>query len=121
MSTPTFPKKGEVWYVNIPNQPLDPHQPRTAIIISRDSRNANAADVMVVPTFSETGAYSDTYVIIPAGEGGLPHESVAKCDQVTTIHKSLLAKGPLGGRINQALMWKIHYAARRAMGETRVP
>ena len=35
-----FPKKGEIWWVKLPNQPFDPHQPRTAIIVSRDSRNA---------------------------------------------------------------------------------
>ena len=121
MSGAIFPKKGEIWYIKIPNQPFDPHQPRTAIIISRDSRNANATDVMVVPTFSDSTTYSDTHVLIPAKEGGIPHKSVAKCDQTTTIHKSLLAKGPLGERVSQALMWKIHYAVRRALGETRVP
>lgn len=121
MSSTRYPRKGEVWYVNIPNQPHDPHQPGTAIIVSRDSRNAAAADVMLVPIFSQANAYSDCYVDIPANSGGMPHQSVAKCDQVTTVHKSLLTKGPLGERINQALMWKIHYAVRKALGETRLP
>lgn len=76
---------------------------------------------MAVPTSSSTTIYSDTTVVIPAKEGGLPKESIAKCDQLTTVHKSLLTKGPLGDRINQALMWKIHYAIRRSLGETRPP
>lgn len=121
MSAKNFPRKGEIFYVRIPNQPTDPHQPRIAIVVSRDSRNANASDVIVVPAFSHVSAFADTYVSVPAKEGGMPHDSVAKCDQVTTVDKSLLAGGPLGERINQSLMWKIHYAIRRALGETRVP
>ena len=118
IASQSFPKKGEIWWVKLPNQPVDPHQPRTAIIVSRDSRNAYAEDYMVVPTFSKITANINTHIIIPAGQGGLPHESIAKCDQLTTLHKSLLVKGPLGSRINEALMWRIHHAVRRAMGET---
>jgi len=119
MSIKAFPKKGEIWYVHTPNQPFDPHQPRPAIIVSRDGRNMNAPDLMVVPAFSNISAMLDVHVEIPKGEGGMPDESIAKCDQVTTIHRSLLAEGPLGERINQAIMWKIHRAVRRAMGETK--
>ena len=121
MSTKQFPQKGEVWWVNIPNQPQDPHQPRVVIIVSRDSRNAHAADYMVVPCFSNVTANLNTHVVIPARQGGLPHESIAKCDQLTTIHQSLLFKGPLGERISEKLMWNIHYAVRRSMGETMEP
>jgi len=119
--TAQFPRKGEVWWVKLPNQPNDPHQPRTAIIVSRDSRNAHAEDYMVVPTFSTLTAGINTHVIISKGQGGLPHDSVAKCDLITTLHKSLFTKGPLGSPINEALMWRIHYAVRRALGETQVP
>jgi mRNA interferase MazF len=107
--------------VKIPNQPDDPHQPRPAIIISRDVRNQVAADVMVVPVFGEPSGYNDSYVAIPAREGGLTKESTAKCDQVTTINKKLLGRGPLGKRIDPALMRQLHYAIRRALGELRVP
>lgn len=113
------PEKGEIWYVNFPNQPSDPHQPRTAIIVSDDARNLYASDVMVVPTTSKTFLL-DSYVLIPEKEGGLPHRSVAKCDQVTTVDKALLVSGPLGGKINQVLMWEIHHGIRIALGETRV-
>lgn len=76
---------------------------------------------MLVPVFTNVSKYSDTYVVIPKSEGGMPHESVAKCDQLTTVHKSFLHNGPLGGRLSASLMWQIHYAVRRAIGETRVP
>ncbi len=83
--------------VKIPNQPDDPHQPRPAIVVSRDARNQVAGDVMMVPVFGEPSGYNDSYVIIPATEGGLTKESTAKCDQVTTINKKLLGKVPLVG------------------------
>lgn len=120
-SHPDFPLKGEVWMVRIPNQPDNPHQSRPAIVISRDIRNQVAQDVMVVPVFGEPSGYNDSYVTIPETEGGLKKESTAKCDQVTTLNKKLLDKGPLGGRISVVLMRQIHHAIRRAMGETRVP
>lgn len=112
------PEKGEVWYVKFPYQPSDPHQPRPAIIVSVDARNLYASDVMVVPTTSKT-LLLDAHVLIPATEGGLPHTSVAKCDQVTTVDKTLLVNGPLGGKVNPMLMWKIHRGIKIALGETR--
>jgi len=118
---PNFPLKGEVWYVKIPNQPEDPQQPRPAIVVSRDVRNQLAADIMVVPVFGAASGYNDSYVTIPVGEGGLTKESTAKCDQMTTISKKLLGKGPLGRRIAPELMRQIHYSLRRALGETKVP
>jgi mRNA-degrading endonuclease toxin of MazEF toxin-antitoxin module len=121
IASQSFPKKGEIWWVKLPNQPVDPHQPRTAIIVSRDSRNAYAEDCMVVPTFSNITINVNTHVVIPEGQGGLKHESIAKCEQLTTLHKSLLVKGPLGDRINEGLMWRIHHAVRRALGEVQVP
>lgn len=106
--------------VRIPNQPDDPHQPRPAIVVSRDVRNQVAGDIMVVPVFGEPSAFNDSYVVIPKNEGGVTKQSTAKCDQVTTINKKLLGRGPLGGRIAPELMRQIHYAIRRALGETRV-
>jgi mRNA-degrading endonuclease toxin of MazEF toxin-antitoxin module len=107
--------------VQIPNQPDDPHQPRPAIVVSRDIRNQVATDIMVVPVFGEPSGYNDCYVTIPMHEGGLKKESTAKCDQATIISKKMLGKGPLGARINPILMRQIHYAVRRALGETKVP
>lgn len=120
-SHPGFPQKGEVWMIKIPDQPDDAHQPRPAIVLSRDVRNQFATDIMIVPLFGEASGYSDSYVTIGVHEGGLTKESTAKCDQVTTISKKLLGKGPLGGRIDATLMRQIHHAVRRAMGEIRVP
>ncbi len=117
------PLNGEIWWVSIPNQPNDPHQPRTAIIVSTNGRNKGANDVIVVPTTSSERfrPHPELHVHIPAGEGGLPRDSYAKCDQVTTIDKSLLdaKKGPLGTPIHLKYRWAIVDAVRVALGDTR--
>lgn len=116
------PQNGEIWYVKIPNQPNDPHQPRTAIIVSTNGRNKAASDLIVVPTTSskQFRPHPSLHLFIPAGEGGLTKDSYAKCDQVTTIDKSLLSKGPLGAPIQLKYRWKIIDAIRAALGDTRV-
>ncbi len=120
--TPSFPQHGEVYWVNIPNQPNDPHQPRTAIVISTNGRNKGSNDVVVIPTTSaaQFKVHPLLHVAIPAGEGGLNSDSIARCDQVTTIDKSLLASGPLGAPINAIYRDKIVRGVRRAIGDTTV-
>lgn len=119
---PGFPQHGEVWYVKLPNQPNDPHQPRTAIIVSTNGRNRNCNDVIVVPTTSTANfrPHPEVHIHIPAGEGGLTRDSYARCDQVTTLDKSLLDNGPLGGPIHLKYRWALIEAVRVALGDTRV-
>lgn len=116
------PLQGEIWFVNIPNQPNDHHQPRTAIIVSPNGRNKRANDVIVVPTTSSQSfrPHPEVHVHIPASEGALPRDSYAKCDQVTTIDKSLLARGPLGAPIHIKYRSRILDGIRTALGDTRV-
>jgi mRNA-degrading endonuclease toxin of MazEF toxin-antitoxin module len=120
MITPTFPKNGEIWFVNIPDQPNDPHQQRSAVIVSTNGRNRAASDVIVVPTTSSTGfqPHPAVHVELPAGVGGLPRDSYARADQITTLDKSLLSNGPLGEEIHVSYRWKIIRAIRRAIGDT---
>jgi mRNA interferase MazF len=119
MSVPIFPKHGEVWLVNLPNQPGDPHQPRTAIVVSTNGRNQGGSDVVVVPTTSaKIQPHPDLHVILPAGEGGLSKDSIARCEQITTLDKRFLVRGPLGGAIHIRYSWKIIHAVRRALGDT---
>jgi mRNA interferase MazF len=122
MSSASFPQNGEVWYVGLPNQPHDRHQPRTAIIVSTDGRNKACNDVIVVPTTSSESLQRHPllHVSIPKGEGGLPKNSIARCDQVTTLDKEFLVKGPLGSPINLKYRWQIIEAVRVALGDTRV-
>lgn len=122
MNAQSFPKLGEVWYVKNLNQPDDPHQPRTAVIVSTNGRNEAATDVIVVPTTSSTKFEPHPYlhVQLPSGQGGLSKNSIARCDKVTTLDKRLLVNGPLGDVIHINYRSQIIHAIRRALGDTAV-
>ncbi|RTL45766.1 MAG: type II toxin-antitoxin system PemK/MazF family toxin [Candidatus Melainabacteria bacterium] len=115
----SFPQIGEVYWVNLPNQPNDPHQPRTAIVISPNGRNKSCNDIIVVPTTSSAKfrAHPLVHVLLPAGEGGLKRNSIVRCDQVTTIDKSLLGSGALGSPIGAKYQEQIIRGVRRAIAD----
>ncbi len=109
-----YPERGEVYLVRMPGQPKDPKQ-RPALIVSLDVRNRLANDVLVVP-ISSTLRASPTHVELPEGEGGLNRTSMAKCEQITTLDKSFLIRGPLSGTISPAKMTDVEKAIQRAIG-----
>ena len=111
-----FPRRGEIWSVELPNQPADTHTPRPALIASVDVRNRLASDVMVIPLSTNLRPLP-THVLIPAGTGGQRRDSMAKCEQVTTLDKRFLVRGPFAGRIPEPLMNDVVRAIRRAVGE----
>ena len=88
---------------------------RPALVISMDVRNRLANDVIVVP-FSTNLRPVPTHVELPAGERGLKETSVAKCEQVTTLDKSFLVRGPFSGTISPSLMREVEKAIQRAFG-----
>jgi mRNA interferase MazF len=106
-----FPRRGEVWLVEFPD---DPKQ-RPALIVSVDARNELANSVLGVPITTNLRA-SPTHVLLPAGQGGLSHASMARCENVSYLHKSRLARGPLKGRISDSLLRDVERALMRAIG-----
>ena len=111
-----FPRRGEVWSVELPNQPSDPHTPRPALVVSVDVRNRLAGDVLVVPLSTQLRPLP-THVLIPAGAGGQRRDSMAKCEQITTLEKRFLVRGPFGGRLPEPLLNEVVRAVRRVIGE----
>ena len=111
-STPVaFPRRGEIYLVKIPDDPKE----RPAIIISSDVLNRFAFDVVVVPvTTVERGRFS-TRIPLTAGEGGLRKRCFAKCDQVTTVSKRRLVRGPFRGSLSAAMLAEIEDAIRVAL------
>lgn len=85
------------------------------MVVSLDVRNRLANDVMVVP-LSTTLRVSPTHVRIDSGEGGLRETSMAKCEQLTTLDKAFLLRGPFAGKIQDAAMQKVEHAIMRAIG-----
>ena len=71
---------------------------------------------MVIPLSTNLRALP-THVLIPAGAGGQRHDSMAKCEQLTTLDKRFLVRGPFAGRVPDPLMHDVVRAIRRAVGE----
>jgi hypothetical protein len=42
---------------------------------------------------------------------------MAKCEQITTLDKRFLVRGPFGGRVSDPLLAQVIRAVRRAIGE----
>ena len=110
----SHPRRGEIYLVRLPGQPKDT-TPRPALIVSMDVRNRLANDVVVVP-ISTTLRTSPTHVELPKGEGGLDQTSMAKCEQITTLDKCFLIRGPFSGRISPLKMTEVEKAIQRAIG-----
>ena len=108
---PSFPRRGEVWLVEFPDDPKS----RPALIISLDARNELSNSVLAVPITTNLRP-APTHVLLPAGQGGLAHESMARCENVSYLHKSRLARGPLAGTISPALMREIERSLLRSLG-----
>src|SRR4051794_27077360 len=99
---PRFPRRGEIWLVSFPDDPKS----RPALIVSPDARNEFANSVLAVPVTTNLRP-APTHVSIPAGQGGLLHDSMARCENVSYLHKARLARGPLGGPINPTQMSEV--------------
>jgi len=108
------PKRGEIYLVNLPSKPKDIKN-RPALVVSLDIRNKLAGDIIVVP-LSTNLRPSPTHVLLQEGEGGLSKASMAKCEQVTTIDKSFLIRGPFAGKIGDERMKEIEKAIIIAIG-----
>lgn len=111
---PSYPRRGEIYLVRLPGHP-DDRKARPALVVSLDVRNRLAHDVIVVP-LSTTRRPSPTHVELPAGEGGLNHISMAKCEQITTLDKSFLLRGPFAGTISSPKMQEVEKAIQQAIG-----
>ncbi len=113
----TTPGRGEIWSVRIPGQPDDPHQPRPALVVSADVRNRIADDLMVVPIFSQ-GADGPTHVRLARGAGGIKKDGVLFCEELTTLDREFLSRGPWGAPVAADVLDAVLRAVRRALGET---
>lgn len=110
----SYPGRGKIYLVKLPGHPSDAKN-RPALVVSMDVRNRLANDVVVVP-LTTTLRTAPTHVELPAGEGGLKKASMAKCEQITTLDKSFLLRGPFAGTIRPSLMREIEKAIQQAIG-----
>lgn len=99
-----------------PGRPDDPHQPRPALVISPNVRNRLREHVIVIPMYSQ-GSLGPTRVEVPAGTGGVRHGSLLFCEEVTTLDRGFLPRGPLGPPVDADVLDAAVRAVRRAIGE----
>lgn len=102
-----FPRRGEIYLVRV-------DKPRPTLVISSDALNRHALDICVVPITSVEHRRFSLRVALLRGEGGLDRTSWAKCDQVTTLPKSLTKYPPLGRLSNETLA-RIESAVKTAL------
>ncbi len=97
--------RGEIWTV----VPLDHPKPRPAVILSVDSWNEHAPDVLVVPLTTRPG---------PSRPGvrhpGLREQSYAKCGALNALPKTRLKQRI--GRVDDAILTAIGRELRRLLG-----
>lgn len=110
------PHRGDIWLTDTPGRPDDPHQPRPGIVISEDVRNEQRDHAIVVPIYSE-GKVGLTHIGIRAGTGGLEHDSVIFCEEITTVDYQFFHDGPLGLPIPESILQRIVLAVRAALDD----
>jgi len=111
---PLAPRRGEIYMASMRAR-LTERKMRPAIIISPNARNRWASHVLVIPLSTKVKP-APTHVILDRGEGGVPHTSVAKCEQVTSLDKILLGDRPLGGLLSEDRMRQLEEALLVALG-----
>ena len=109
----TFPRRGEIWFVDFPDDPKS----RPALIVSPDVRNEFANSVLAVPVTTNLRT-APTHVLLTAKQGGLANDSMTRCENVSYLHKSRLTRGPLAGTISPALMGEVERCLLRSLGIT---
>jgi mRNA interferase MazF len=88
---------------------------RPVLILSPEARNERASDVIVAPVSSvlRDGPW---HVRLRKGEAGLAKSSIIKCEQITTLRKSMLSEQPLGSPLSARKMGQVECAVLRAIG-----
>jgi mRNA-degrading endonuclease toxin of MazEF toxin-antitoxin module len=110
MSAPPgwYPKRGEVYLVQL-------DKPRPAIVLSVDPLNKFALDVCMVAVTTVEHKNFSVRVAIKKGDANLNFNCWAKCDQVTTLEKSLLKYPPIG-ILSMSALSRIEEQVRVALG-----
>ena len=93
------PARGEIWLADL--NPTKGHKQsglRPVLVISVDSFNSSAADLIVILPISKAFRGIPLHIEIKPQEGGLDRISYIMCDQIRTISKDRLDQKL--GRVN---------------------
>jgi len=113
-----MPERGGIYFVVIP---ADPHKrPVPVIVVSMEARNRYGGDVLAIPLSTSPRRYP-THLELPVGETALPHASIAKCENIHTLDKSLFeGRQPVSPRrLSEARLRQMADLVALAMGVKR--
>ena len=82
------PRRGEIWYVQLPSDPPDKGR-RPVVIVSINPRNTHdhASTVLVVPLTTNITRLAPTHLLLKTGETGLGSNSAARAESITEVRK----------------------------------
>ncbi len=110
----THPRRGEIYMASVRPRPGD-RKSRPVLVISPDVRNRWASDILVLPLSTQIRP-APTHVLLDRGQGGIPHTSIVKCEQVTCLDKGLLEPRPLGRPLHDDTIRGVENALLTALG-----
>jgi len=73
-------------------------------------------NVIIVPIYTR-GAIDPRHVPIRQGMGGIPHDSILFCEEVSSLDRSLVVDGPYGRPVPEVLLDEVIIGVRRAIGD----
>ena len=109
-------KRGEVWLTDF-GTPSRPEQSgsRPAIVMQSDDLASTLTTVIVVPlTTNLTRSRLPTTVLIPAGEAGLPKDSVVLCNQIQVRGRARLVTRM--GELSMSYLEQVEQTLLTALG-----
>ena len=91
LNLPLNPMAGDVWYASLdPTQGREQAGFRPVIVVSNDWFNQLENSLVYVVPLTTRNRGLNLHVEISAGEGGLPRDCVAMCDQMRSLDVSRL-------------------------------
>ena len=107
-------RRGEVYYVDrSPGRGSEQSGILPALVIQNNVGNQFSPTTIVTAISTQRGKTYPFQVPIVAQEGGLPRESIVKCEQIQTINQARL--GPLVGVLSMEKMQEVDLALKRSL------
>jgi len=111
------PQRGEIWWAHFYTD--SPGKNRLAVIVSQNGRNNHprANTVLAIPLSTSTQKLGPWHLLLRAGETGLPEDSVAWAENITTVGKDQLLEPVAGHRpLSNTQICRLSELVRVGMG-----
>jgi mRNA interferase MazF len=112
---PQAPARGQVWLIDL--DPARGHEQagtRPGLVVSVDPFNQAPLGLVVVVPITSRSKEFPLHVRIDPPEGGLRHNSFAKCEDVRSVSRERLTK-PLG-RVSPGILRQVENRLRLVLG-----